>query len=269
MDHLVKLWDNNQTLWSEFINKEILIPLDQRGGLKLNEDDDGITATSFAASLETFQAVQLLCNPRADQQFWANGFVLTRNTFETFVTLQWIHLDRKERSALFRDEYVLKMAHFLRLVDKEKAVVHYEKAEVRPEKRAEILSWHQEVINRRKCSPDKQKLLPDLQERVREIAPKATRYQNLEWEYEVYYRDVSSFSHPSGWGLWSNLPMGKGPIEMKSSPAIGVKALTCNGGWFLRVLWIWNEVFQVVPQNLIRQWESRWTYGIMAADEAK
>lgn len=205
-------WDNNQRLWDERVTKDLLIPLDARGGLRIQQEEDAVAITALGPSMETFRAVQRLCDPRADEALWADGFVLTRNLFETSVTLEWIKLDRKERAQLFQDDFVLKRVHFMKMVGDD---------QVRPEKRAEICSQHEDVIRRRGCGPDKQSLLPHLAERVREVATSIpTEQPPLQWEYDMYYRDVSGFAHPSGWGMWSTLPRRGGPIELKSNPLL-------------------------------------------------
>lgn len=248
---LKRLWDNNDKLWEERVNKELLIPLDARGGFTIQQDEDGVTITALGPAMETFRAVQVLCNPHVIEAFWADGFVLTRNLFETFVTLEWIELDRKERAQLYKDEYVLKMAHFLRMVGKK---------EVRPEKLKEIHEWHEDVIRRRKCGHGKQMLLPNLAERTREVATKLpSEYPRLQWEYDMYYRDVSAYAHSSGWGLWSTLPRNEGPLEMKSNPQLGIRALMCNGAWLLRVIRVWNKVSLVLPDFQLKTWEAEWT----------
>jgi hypothetical protein len=247
---LRRLWDNNQRLWDERVDSEFLVPLDARGGLTIEREEDAVAITALGPSMETFRAVQRLCDPRVDEAFWADGFVLTRSLFETFVTLEWIELDRKERAQRFQDDYVLKTVHFMKMVGED---------QVRPEKRAEIRSQHDDVMRRRGCGPDKQSLLPSLVERAREVATKLpTEQPHLQWEYDMYYRDVSGFAHSSGWGMWSTLPRKGGPIELKANPTVGVKALMCNGAWFLRVIRVWNKVAGVLPDEQIRRWEDEW-----------
>ena len=62
--------------------------------MRIQQEEDAVTITALGASLETFRAVQRLCNPRANDPLWADGFVLTRN-------LLWDELDRKDRAQLF------------------------------------------------------------------------------------------------------------------------------------------------------------------------
>ncbi len=258
VSQLKGLWDNNNRLWEEHVNKELLIPLDARGGLRIHQDEDGVAITALGPAMETFRAVQVLCSPQATEAFWADGFVLTRNLFETFVTLEWIELDRKERAQLYKDEYVLKIAHFSRMVG-EKGV--------RPEKLIEIRGWHEDVINRRKCGPDKQVLLPNLAERTRDVATKLSgEYPHLQWEYDMYYRDVSAYAHSSGWGLWSTLASSEGPLEIKTNPQLGIRALMCNGAWLLRVIRVWNKVSLVLPDSQLKAWETEWTETICQAE---
>lgn len=83
---LCGLWDNNHRLWEERINKELLIPLDKNGGITIDCEENTATLLAFGPASTTFRAVQQLCNPRAANSFWADGFVLTRGLFETFVT---------------------------------------------------------------------------------------------------------------------------------------------------------------------------------------
>ncbi len=248
------LWDNNHRLWEDHINKELLIPLDAKGGLTIQQDADAVAITALGPSMETFRAIQVLCNPRAGEAFWADGFILTRNLFEIYVTLEWIEQDRKERAQLYHDEYVLKAVHFVRMLDED------DEDKVRPEKRAEIHNWHEDVMRRRKCGPDKQSLLPSFAERTRDVATKVPlEHPHLQWEYNMYYRDVSAYAHSSGWGMWSTLTRRDGPLEMKTSPTVGIKALMCNGAWFLRVIRVWNKVAGVLPDSHLKAWEAEWT----------
>ena len=103
-------------------------------------------------------------------------------------------------------------------------------------------------------------LLPSLEERVREIAtPLKGIHPHLQWEYDFYYRDVSGFAHPSGWGLVLSLSGEANEVPtVEASTRNGYNALFCNGGWFFRILKGWNAVFKRFPEKVVNDWENEW-----------
>lgn len=247
-----EIWAANDELWQRKI-RPLLATLNERGSIVPRNKWQKIVAVAFSRSLEIFQAVQLLCHPDCENAFWVSGLVLTRSNFETFTTLEWIGQDTEARVQLFLDEEVLSTAHFLRQVPEEHR--YY----VRPESQEEIFRREAEVLQRYECGPGRLRLLPSVGKRLRTIAEAlAPTYADLLWEYEVYYRDVSGFVHPSAWGLISFLEPEDGPIRLESPPDIGRRALVCNGEWFFRVLNRWNTVFEALPPAPLTEWYTEW-----------
>lgn len=251
-DAAFQLWTVNDDLWNKTILPLLLIPLEEKGGVHTTGLWKHIVATTFGNAIETFQAVHILCNPSHSRQYWRDAYVLTRSNFEAFVTLEWIAVDPDSRSSRFMDEFTLKQAHFLDMLEDEKEKVD-------PSKRLVIYQQRDEVLAKYSRGPGTLNLMPSLEERVRSPEVKA-KYQKILWEYDMYYRDVSSFSHPSGWGLFSRATDLNQPVMyIESTPEIGFKALLCNVGWFFRILDCFNRVFQVVPSPLIQGWHDTWT----------
>ena len=253
---VTEVWAANDGLWQRKI-RPLLATLNERGTIVPRSDWQRIVAVAFGRSLDTFQAVQLLCHPERQATFWVSGLVLTRSNFETFATLEWIAQDTEARVQLFLDEEVLSTAHFLRQVPEEHRDL------VRPGSQGEIFRREAEVLQRHQCGPGRLRLLRSIEERLRSIADAlAETYPDLVWEYEVYYRDVSGFAHPSAWGLMSFLEPQEGPIRLESPPDVGRRALVSNGEWLFRVLNRWNTVFEVLPAPTLTEWHTEWSAAI-------
>ena len=249
------IWKCNEELWSTKIEPQILAPVEKAGGVNTPGPWENVVATAFGRSLQTFQSVQLLCKPDNPLPLWADAFILTRALFETFVTLEWVDLDRESRLSLFEDEYALKLAHF------------YEqqgdlKEQVEKERKDHILRGKEDVVRRRACGPNRLSLIPSVKDRTTDVGNKLSRrYPHLKSQYENYYRDVSSFAHPSAWGLSCSLSEVSPTVQsVEPLPRIGFMAVFCNGGWFFNVLRCWNKVFRMVPEESIEQWSKEWTY---------
>ncbi|ALA57795.1 DUF5677 domain-containing protein [Nitrospira moscoviensis] len=173
--------------------------------------------------------------------------------YETFITMEWIAQDTDLRSQLFWDEFALKQAHFLEALGPDRN-------DVRPERREEIIRERDEALKRHKRGPGTLQLLPSLQERVRSLAePLKETVPNLEWEYEFYYRDVSGFAHPSGWGTALSLSGSDDSIPtVECSPRVGYNAVMLNGGWLFRILRCWNRKFRIVSEDTVNEWHREW-----------
>jgi hypothetical protein len=157
---------------------------------------------------------------------------------------------------LFVDEYILKEAHVLDHLEEQQE-------RVRPERQEEILRLRAEVLQRHGRGTGALHLLPPIETQAREIAPALKEiYPNILWEYDVYYRDVSGFSHPSAWGTMSFLRKESDPILVESTPEVGRKAVLCNGDWFLRITNRWNAVFEVLPRETVTEWQADWAAAV-------
>jgi hypothetical protein len=248
-----RIWEANEYLWSQKIVPCILEPLERKGGLDTKVLWEHILATAFGRSLKTFESIQRLCDPALPRRLWDDAFVLTRSPYEIFVTLEWIAREPDARSEQFYDEYSLKLAHFLDLLGTERD-------DVSPERREEIYREREEVIKRHSRGPGTLRLLPTLEERVKDLAePLKGKVPNLIWEYDFYYRDVSGFAHPSGWGIALSLSNPKDSVPIvEPSSRVGYFAVLLNGNWFFRILKCWNTTFKVVPDETIEQWHREW-----------
>jgi hypothetical protein len=152
------------------------------------------------------------------------------------------------------------MAHFLDQLGTERD-------DIRPERREAILRERDEVLDRHKRGCGTLQLLPSLQDRVQSlVGPLKGTILNLEWEYEFYYRDVSGFAHPSGWGTALSLVN-----SVDSTPTVecshrtGYNAVSLNSAWFFRILRCWNRTFLLVSNETIETWHREWVLasGIM------
>ncbi len=251
--NIERVWTANEELWNTRIIREVLDPLEKEGGLGTPGAWQRIVTIAFGRTQKTFEAIQLLADPKRARRLWDDAFILTRTHYETFVTLEWIRLDQEARAQLLLDEFILEHAHSLDLLGEDGKGV-------RTEKREEILKERAEVLRRHSKGPGTLHLLPKLKERVREIAtPLKEEHPNLQWEYDFYYRDVSGFAHPSGWGLVLSLSGDPDEVPMvEASVRNGYNAVFCNGGWFSRILKCWNSVFKRIPEDIVKDWEKRW-----------
>ena len=127
---------------------------------------------------------------------------------------------------------------------------------MRPERREEIIRERDEALKRHGRGPGTLQLLPSLHERVRSLAePLKKAVPNLESEYEVYYRDVSGFAHPSVWGTALSLNDSEDSIPtVECSPRVGYNAVMLNGGLFFRILRCWNRRFRIVSEDTVDEW---------------
>lgn len=248
-----RIWETNEDLWNRKIIPLLLDPLEQKGGVDTNGQWEHILATMFGNSLKTFESIQLLCKPSLPRLFWEDAFILTRRHFETFITLEWIAQDSAKRSIVFMDEASLKSAHFLDSLD------GYPK-EIQPETRKKIYRDRDQVLKRYSKGKGALRLLPTLKERVESLAgPLNSREPNLEWEYEFYYRDVSGFAHPSGWGITQSLAHPNGRVSVvEPENRMGLNAVYLNGAWFIRLLKCWNKTFKEVSDATVEEWHQQW-----------
>lgn len=90
-------------------------------------------------------------------------------------------------------------------------------------------------------------------------APLKNREPNLKWEYDFYYRDVSGFAHPSGWGTGQSIsdPNGTVPV-VEPQNRLGINAVYLNGAWFIRLLKCWNRTFNEVSTEIVEEWHQEW-----------
>jgi hypothetical protein len=248
-----QIWETNEDLWNKKIIPLVLDPLEKSGGLGTNGLWEHILATAFGNSLKTFESIQLLTNHTLPRLLWNNAYILTREHYETFITLEWIAQDIKYRSELFFDDYSLKLAHLLHLSGEDIE-------EVCPERRKEIYRKRDEVLKRHSRGVGTLRLMPTLEERVRSlIGPLGIKMPNLFWEYECYYRDVSGFAHPSGWSIALSLFSSDGTVSVvEPSSRVGYNAVMLNGAWFFRILKCWNRTFRVVSEATVEQWHRQW-----------
>ena len=253
IDSIKRIWEANDVLWNRRVIPLILEPLEKNGGLDTNGLWDHVLATAFGRSQKTFESIQLLCDPALPRRFWDDAFVLTRSHYENFVTMEWIAQDPGSRSQLFWDEYALKQAHFLEALGADRD-------DVRRERREEIIRDRDEALKRHGRRSGTLQLLPSLQERVRSLAePLKNIFPNLEREYELYYRDVSGFAHPSGWGTALSLTESEDSIPtVECSPRVGYNAVILNGDWIFRILRCWNKRFQIVSEETVNEWHREW-----------
>jgi len=248
-----RIWDANEEFWNNKIVANILAPLESKGGLDTAGLWQHVLATAFGRSQRTFEAIQLLCNPNLPRRLWDDAFVLTRSHYETFITLEWIAIDSEPRAQLFFDEYSLKMAHLIDLLGNDGK-------DINPKDRIEIYKERDEALKRHKRGPGTLGLLPSLEERVKALAePLKHAHPNLVWEYDFYYRDVSGFAHPSGWGTALSLSSKGDDVPMvESSPRIGYNAVNLNGAWLFRILQCWNREFRILASGTIDDWQREW-----------
>lgn len=253
LESIKRIWEANEELWHGKVIPSILEPLERKGGLDTNGLWEHVLATAFGRTQRTFESVQLLCNPALPRRLWEDAFILTRSHYETFVTLEWMAVKPEPRSQLLVDEYVLKMAHFLDVLGKGAG-------DVRPEKRLEIYREREEALKRHSRGPGTLSLMPPLNQRVGDLVePLKRTVPNLMWEYDFYYRDVSGFAHPSGWGIVLSLSGREDSVPtVEASPRVGHNAVMLNGGWFFRILRCWNRTFKVVPDEAIDTWHKEW-----------
>ncbi|MDE3242009.1 MAG: hypothetical protein KGO52_04715 [Nitrospirota bacterium] len=253
LTEMVRIWTANENFWNAQIVPLILAPLEREGGLHMNGTIDHVVGIAFGRSVKTFEAVQLLTSPQRTRRLWDDAFVLTRTHYETFVTLEWICLDPEHRAQLLLDEFALKQAHFLEQLGQDRD-------EIRPEQREGMLRERDAVLRRHGRGPGTMSLLPRLEERVRVIVgPLRATYPNLNWEYEFYYRDVSGFAHPSGWGLILSLQGDVDEVPMvEASPRSGYNAVFCNATWFVRILKRWNMIFRRISDDTLQKWLNEW-----------
>jgi len=260
IESIRRIWKANEDFWNQKLLPCILEPLEHKGGLDTNGLWEHVLAIGFGRSVKTFESIQHLCNPSLARRLWDDAFVLTRSHYETFVTLEWIAREPEIRSNLFYDEYFLKMAHFLDQLDTERD-------DVRPERREAIFRERDEVLDRHNRGRGTLQLLPSLQDRVQSLVePLKGIIPNLEWEYEFYYRDVSGFAHPSGWGTALSLVNSVDSTPtVECSPRTGYNAVSLNGAWFFRILRCWNRTFLPVSNETIETWHREWVLasGIM------
>ena len=103
-------------------------------------------------------------------------------------------------------------------------------------------------------------LLPGIQTMVENQVPLVRhKCPNLKLEYELYYRDVSGFAHLKAWALMQSMTESEtGLLTVESIPKVGEKARVSNGGWFLRILRLFNEVFEMVPDPDVVGWQEEW-----------
>lgn len=248
-----QVWDANEELWNTRIIPEILVPLETGGGLDTSGPWHHVAAIAFGRTVKTFEAIQLLAHPERPQRLWDEAFVLTRLHYENFVTLEWIRLDPEPRAQLVLDEFALKQAHFMESLGEDREGIALERSK-------EILQERDKVLSHYAKRPGTLHLLPKLEERVRAIAtPLKEQYPHLEWEYNFYYRDVSGFAHPSGWGVVLSLSGNPDEVPMvEASVRNGYNAVFCNGGWLFRILKCWNAVFNRVLGDRVKEWEKEW-----------
>jgi hypothetical protein len=248
-----KIWEANEDLWNQKIIPVVLDPLERDGGLNTTGLWEHILATAFGNSLKTFESIQLLCSPSLPRLLWEDAFILTRRHYETFITLEWIAQDSPKRAILFLDEYWLKSAHFLDLGAKSQEDLH-------PEKLEEIYRERDEVLKRHSRGPGALHLLPKLEERVNSLVePLKTREPNLAWEYAFYYRDVSGFAHPSGWGSTNSLSYAEGSVPVVGPEnRIGLNAVLLNGSGLFRIMKCWNRTFKEVSDETVEEWHQQW-----------
>lgn len=245
LDKMELVWRANECLWNDKLSPLLLAPLEKEGGIHCTRTWEKVLAIAFGRSLETFEAVQLLSDPRRPRYLWDDAFVLTRSLYETFVTLEWARIS-PDRAQMVLDEFTLKLADF---------VQHLRKDRLNLEQILEIFADRDAVLRRHRRNPGTHSLLPSFKRRVKTIAePLKKTHSNLEWEYESYYRDVSGFAHMSGWGLVLSMS-GK---TVQPSSRTGYNAVLCNSLWLFRILNCWNRTFRRIADDTLNDWLTEW-----------
>ena len=249
LTELESIWAKNEELLRNLT--PYLERIKENGGIPQQGRYQGIVGLAFGRALETFSAVQHLCNPNQSSPFCVDGFVLTRTLFEAWLTLLWIEQEPEGRAQCFWDDFCLKQAYVLKQVTPSKRPLS-------PDEQEMIFRDRDEVVTRRCCAPDKLRLMPVVKEMVEELAPKVSaQYPDLEWEYKVYYRYASGFAHLSGWSMTA-AQVEQGKVFIQSPPREGLNALRCGGLWFFRLLIEWNKAFGVLARDVIEGWFKEW-----------
>lgn len=253
IEEIKRIWKANEDMWNQKIMPLVLDPLEKKGGLGTTGPWEHVLATAFGNSLKTFESIQLLCNSSLPRLLWEDAFILTRRHYETFITLEWIAQDSLERSILFLDEYWIKSAHFLDLLDSNEE-------NILSETRQEIYRQRDEVLKKHSKGCGTLHLLPKLKSRADSLVePLKNREPNLAWEYDVYYRDVSCFAHPSGWGNMNSLSYAEDSVTVVGPQnRIGRNAVQLNGTGLFRIMKCWNRTFKVLSEETLDQWHKQW-----------
>lgn len=252
LDRMVLVWQANEWLWNDKLVPLLLDPLEEEGGICWTGTCEHVLTIAFGRSLKTFEAVQLLSDPRRPRYLWDDAFVLTRSLYETFVTLEWARVS-PDRAQMVLDEFTLKLAHFAQHLHED----------LGPEQILKIFADRDAVLRRHERGPGTLRLLPHIEHRVGTIAETLKEtYPNLKWEYEFYYRDVSGFAHMSGWGLVLSMS----GEAVQASPRTGYNAVLCNSLWLFRILNCWNRTFRRIADDTLNDWLTEWT---ARADESK
>lgn len=241
---IAQVWQANESLWNDKLIPMLLDPLEKEGGIRWAGTWEHVLAIAFGRSLKTFEAVQLLSDPRRPRSLWDDAFVLTRSLYETFVTLEWVRVS-PDRAQMVLDEFTLKLAHF----------AQHLREDLNPEQILKISTDRDAVLRHHGRGPGALSLLPSVEDRVRTIAELLKeRHPNLKWEYEFYYRDVSGIAHMSGWGLVLSMS----GETVQSSPRTGYNAVLCNGLWIFRILNCWNRTFRRIADDTLNDWLTEW-----------
>jgi hypothetical protein len=155
------------------------------------------------------------------------------------------------------DEQALKKAQFLEVLGENSGKIPIDR-------RTEIVQERAEIERKYKLKPGTRSIMPRIQPMVDEVAMlRRDMYPNLRLEYDLYYRDVSGFAHPSAWGFTQSMTESDGGLlTIESTPKVGEKALLSNGGWFLRILRRFNNVCKVVPDAEVTGWQEQWARSV-------
>lgn len=258
---VLRAWEANEALLRGRIHPLVIEPLSQPPGFSTEVDWDYILATSLAVCFDTFRAVQTLCSPNAEARLWTDGYILSRSIFEVSVTLDWC---KKASGNLqrFVDDYHLLVARKLETLPDAR------RAEVRPERLAQIKARETTVLQKYDRGPRTMSVMKSLEQMCRELS-EGEKEPNKLWEYNNYYREVSSFAHPTMWHLFSYRSKLTPITEVAPSPEIGYRALLISGGCFLRILQQWNELFKRLPDSQPYEWQKEWEFLLPVAKPSR
>jgi len=236
---VIRVWAANESLLRERIHPLVIEPLSRPPGLPSKNDWDYILATYLARCFDTFRAIHILCNPNMEAKLWIDADILSRSMFEVDVTLRWC---RK-----FLNDYHLKVARVF------EALPGPQKSEVARERQTQIGEREASVLQTYNRGPGTMSVMVGLEQICRELS-EGEKEPNLLWEYNAYYREVSSFAHPTMWHLFSYRAKLFPITEVAPPPEAGYRALLVSGGCFLRILGRWNRHFRRMPASQPGEW---------------
>lgn len=247
---VIRAWTANEALLREKIHPLVIEPLSKPPGLPTEAPWDYILAAYLGRCFDTFRSIQILCHPTSEAHLWIDAYILSRSMFEVDVTLRWCS-KKSENLLRFVDDYHLKVARqFDSLPDTQKTEVNQERV-------VQIRMREATVLQRYDRGPGTMSVMIGLEQICRELSENEKEPNSL-WEYENYYREASSFAHPTMWHLFSYRAKLSPITQIAPSPNTGYRALLIAGGCFLRILGRWNNHFKRLPDAQPLEWQRDW-----------